>query len=106
MIMVIHCHTRRLCRVKCFNGVRLFSIFMNDYNEKIRMYLAGTEITLKDRITKPNYLDKLGKSLTKHAGKLSVQMLLAQRNFWFYDLVGIKTEQDVGLNKGKMGKLM
>lgn len=49
---------------------------MNDFNEKIRVYFAGAEITPRDRITKANYLEKLGKSLTKHMRKLSVQMLL------------------------------
>lgn len=75
-VIVIHCHTRGLCRAKYFNGVMLCSFFMNDFNKKIRVYLAGTEITLKDTIRNPNYLNKLGKSLTKYMRKLSVQMLL------------------------------
>lgn len=87
-VIVIHCHTRGLCTVKYFNGVMLCSIFMNDFNEKIGVCLAGTEITLKDTIRNPNYLDKLGKSLTKYMRKLSAQMLLNSKKL-FHDLVGI-----------------
>lgn len=109
--MVIHCHTRGLCRVNFFSDLILFSIFINGLNERIRVYFAGTEVTLKDRMRNPNYLDKLGRSPRKYIMQLNVKiamLLKLKESVQYYGrnihLNKSKMEQDVGLNKGKMEK--
>lgn len=110
-LLVIHCHTRVLRRVKFFSGLVPFCIFINDLKERIRVHFAGVKIRLRDRIRNPKYLDKLGKYSRKHIMKLNVKiaMLLKHKEIVAYfgrnvHLNKCNMEQDVGLNKGNMGK--